>query len=91
MIAEHFVWQETAAGAVLLDTLKGRYYELNRTATAMFCHLAANESDTDIVADIVRRYEICRADARRDLTRLKCRLAQMGALSGEPDSAVTAS
>lgn len=91
MIAEHFVWQETAAGAVLLDTREGRYYELNRTATAMFCYLATNESDADIVADIVRRFEIGHADARRDLAQLKSRLEQMGALSVERDSAVTAS
>jgi hypothetical protein len=63
-------------GAVVLHMRTKRYYSLNETGTFVWRRLEDGMAETDIVADVVDKYDVGIAEAEMAVTRMLNELLQ---------------
>ena len=83
--------------AIIINLSSGCYYSMERTGGAIWEMVEAGYSLDEMVAELVRRYDVARAQAQADVQRLAAELLQEGLvtvadgkLPPPPQQAVTA-
>jgi Coenzyme PQQ synthesis protein D (PqqD) len=66
----HVTFTETETGAVLLDTHRGRYWQMNGTAAVVVRHLVQEGDVQSAVADLCERYPESTDDVVVDIQRV---------------------
>ena len=73
-------WQRLEGGMVLLDSRRGRYFELNGTAARMFELITEGKEQSAVVARIVQEFQVDADTAARDLEEVVETLRAQGFL-----------
>ena len=70
VVPEHVLWQRTGDTMVLLDSNRGRYFELNDTACAAFLSLVECQDVTQAANRLIREFEVSERQAGNDVRAL---------------------
>jgi hypothetical protein len=76
-------WFNSDEGAVVLNLATGRYFNLNKTATAIWMALTEGVAPLEIEGRLQERFAVGEEQARADVSRFLDRLQKMGLLDGE--------
>lgn len=79
--ADHVIFQELENEMVLLDLQTGGYYGLNEVGTRIWRELQEGRSPEDIVAALVRDYEIADEQVEQDMRSFLASLEGQGLIS----------
>lgn len=80
-------WKQIDDEVVILDLRTSRYLSLNRSGALVWSGLVAGATREQLVAALVRGYDIAPEVATADLERLLAQLAERELLSAIDDSA----
>ncbi|MEN3535207.1 lasso peptide biosynthesis PqqD family chaperone [Microbispora sp. ZYX-F-249] len=69
-LPSHITFTQTSTGAVLLDTRRGRYWQMNDTAALVIRHLTEEEGVESALADLRERYPEAAGDLAADVHRM---------------------
>ena len=90
-IPAHILAQRVVTETVLVDLIKGNYYELNEIGTEIFRALQQKTDLPSLVDSILERYQVDRPTLERDLAQLLTELQNEGLVNrqGQPQNSST--
>jgi len=80
-LSDDVLFQELQGDAVLLELKTGVYFGLDRVGTRIWQLLAEHETVSDVVAAMIREYDVPEARCEEDVRVLVARLLDQGLLA----------
>ena len=81
-VGSYVRWRRFDSEVLLLDLRAGQFVELNEVAARAFEGVARGESVTEIVNDLVKKFEVDRAVLEDDVRKVLDDLVQRGLVEG---------
>jgi hypothetical protein len=88
-VAKHVHFRRFNDEVVLLDLAGGKYFALDEVGSTVWERLAAGGSIEDVIAEVVRVYDVDEARARSDVARLTGDLQAAGLISPAPQASAS--
>lgn len=78
------LWRQLDDQILILDVSASRYLRLNGSGATLWRALAAPRTQEELVDELLRRYDVSRADASGDVDEFLARLGRHGLLENRP-------